>query len=376
MKLRFIIFVFFLFLFSNTAHAQIITTIAGCGACNSLVGDGGPATDAGIFSPSFVTMDAANNIYVSDDAANRIRKVDASGIISTIAGVGDTGYSGDHGAATAAKLYDPTGLAFDGRGNLYFADWGNNCIRKIDTAGIITTVAGVAGVASYGGDNGPATLAYLNNPEGIAIDKKGNLFIVDGNNNLIRKVDTAGTITTFAGGGTGSVWTGGPATAASLLSPIGVATDTLGNIYFAVWGGHFPSGPLIKVDAMGIMSPIAGGGTYQISGYPDTDIAFYVPTGVAADVYGNVYISSAGTGTSCCYVNTYVWKVAPTGFAYIVAGNGTPGFSGDGGPAVDAELGNPYGLAVDMAGDIYSRWCTTALCDLSSFGTCNSCGTR
>ena len=182
---------------SGRLCAQIITTVAG----SSLKGDGGPATAANLANPVGVVQDGTGNLYIADSQNHRIRKVATNGIITTIAGTGSYGFSGDGGAATAANLANPAGVALDGSGNLYIADSQNHRIRKVATSGIITTVAGT-GVAGYGGDGAAATAATLNNPVGVAVDGMGNVYIADALNHCIRKVSTSGIITTVAGTGT------------------------------------------------------------------------------------------------------------------------------------------------------------------------------
>ena len=185
-----------------------------------------------------MAVDGSGNLYIADASNHRIRKVDAAGVISTVAGDGTLGYGGDGGTATAAQLQDPNGVALDGAGNLYIADANNNRVRKVNSAGVITTVAGT-GAAGYGGDGGPATAAQLNFPRDVDVDREGNLYIADPNNYRVRKVDTAGVITTVAGTGTqGFSGDGGAATAARLNRPTGVALDGAGNLYIADENNH------------------------------------------------------------------------------------------------------------------------------------------
>ena len=214
-------------------QSQIITTIAGNGT-QGYMGDGGLCTAAEFYHPNGVAFDVVGNLYISDRDNNRIRKVNTAGIISTIAGIaGAGGYSGDGGAATATKLYAPTGVALDAAGNLYIADLYNHRIRKVNTAGTISTIAG-NGAAGFSGDGAQATAAMLNYPAGVAFDAAGNLYIVDQNNYRIRMVNTAGIITTIAGTGTGVFsGDGGLATAAGLAGSSGVAFDASGNLYIA-----------------------------------------------------------------------------------------------------------------------------------------------
>jgi sugar lactone lactonase YvrE len=217
-----------------TAATGIITTVAGNGTPR-YSGDGGSATSAELMNPTAVAVDAAGNLYIADSGNNVIRKVTAAtGIITTFAGDGTAGYSGDGSAATTAQLQLPRGLVIDTTGNLYIADYFNNSIRKVTAStGIITTVAG-NGTPGYSGDGGPATSAELMNPTAVAVDGAGNLYIADEPNQVIRKVTAAtGVITTIAGqGGTrGFSGDNGPAVDSILNDPFGVAVDSAGNLY-------------------------------------------------------------------------------------------------------------------------------------------------
>lgn len=217
------------------AVSGIITTVAGTGGDSCYSGDGGPATSAGLCGPWDVAIDSSGNLFITEDLDGRIRRVDAvTGIITTVAGNGSIGYSGDGGPATSATLDGPTGVAVDGEGNVFFADWHENRVRRIDgTTGIITTVAG-NGIAGSGSNGGPATSASLNQPNAVALDGNGNLFISDGMNSSIRRVDAVtGVITRVAGGNYGFSGDGGPATGASLAYPYGLALDGAGNLFIS-----------------------------------------------------------------------------------------------------------------------------------------------
>ena len=211
------------------AQSYIIDTFAG----TTFGGDGGPATDAILSWAGGVAVDLAGNVLIADTGNQRIRRVDTSGLITTIAGTGSQGYSGDGGPATEARLSFPLGVAVDIAGNVYFADTNNHRIRKIDILGEITTVAG-DGTAGFGGDGGPGPLAQLNSPLGVAVNSAGEVFVGDSDNNRIRKVDVSGNITTFAGNGTlGFSGDGGPATGAQLGDILHVAIDSGGNVYIS-----------------------------------------------------------------------------------------------------------------------------------------------
>ena len=371
----------------------IISTIAGNGK-EGFEGDGGPATSASLNKPRGVAVDPAGNVYIADRGNSRIRKVNTVGLISTIAGNGTSGFSGDGGLATAAS-FDAWSLAVDVSGNLYITDARNHRVRKVNTAGIISTVAGDGGDI-FGGDGGPATATsvlpvdifvdpggnlYLADasyrvrkvngdgiittiacngtsgftgdggpataascvPYRVARDSAGNLYVADGSSKRIRKVSAAGIITTVAGRGTGqSSGDGGPATLAELIQPLGVAVDPAGNVYIADEG----SNRIRKVNTAGIISTIAGNDTQGFSGDggPATSASLNKPREVAVDAAGNVYISDAG--------NFRIRKVNPAGVISTVAGRGTSGFTGDGGPASSAQL-VPRGVAVGVQADLY-----------------------
>ena len=324
---------------AQPADNWVIETVAGGGS----VGDGGPATAGQLNSPYGLALDGAGNLYIADTFNQRIRKVDAAGAISTVAGDGTRGFGGDGGPAMAAQLRSPWGVALDGAGNLYIADSSNHRIRKVDTVGVITTVAG-DGTRGFGGDGGPATAAQLYVPSGVAVDGAGNLYIADRGNRRIRKVDSAGVISTVAGDGTrGYGGDGGPATAAQLNAPAGVAPDGAGNLYIADRDNH----RIRKVDPAGVISTVAGDGTlgYGGDGSPATAAQLASPRGVALDEAGNLYIADT--------FNYRIRKVDAAGVITTVAGDGTLGFGGDGSPATAAQLNQPIGVAPDGAGNLY-----------------------
>jgi len=326
-----------------TGSTGIITTVAGWGskATKFFNGDGGQATAAALNQPSSVTLDSSGNLYIADTNDYTVRKVTAStGIITTVAGKHWTrGSSGDGGPATAATLFAPSGVALDSSGNIYIADEGSERTRKVTAStGIISTVAG-NGTSGYSGDGGQGTAAELNYPTGVAVDSSGNLYISDLFNNRIRKVTAAtGIITTFAGNGTaGYSGDGGQATAAELNYPTGVAVDSSGNLYI----GANNDFAIRKVTAStGVITTVAGNGTagYSGDGGQATAAELSSPYGVASDSNGNIYIADAN--------NNVRRVIASTGIITTVAGNGTGGYSGDGGQATAAELNQPWGVAI------------------------------
>jgi sugar lactone lactonase YvrE len=275
-------------------------------------------------------------MYIADTDNSRIRKVDHStGIITTFAGSGIL--TGDGVPATSAQLQYPQGLAFDSAGDLYISDTNNNLIRKVDHAtGNISTFAG-SGTAGFGGDNGPATSAALHYPMGIAFDPSGNLYIADESNHRIRKVDTGGAITTVVGDGTPAYNGDGIlATSAELNWPSGIAFDVWNNLYIADQGNH----RIRKVDAAsGLISTVAGNGTegYSGDGGPATSAEFDWPMCVSVPSSGNLYIADQ--------LNNRIRKVTKsTGVVTTLAGTGVLGFSGDMGPAISAQLNWPVGV--------------------------------
>jgi sugar lactone lactonase YvrE len=329
-------------LFNGTDLPNIITTIAGNGS-TGYSGDGGPATNAAFNQASSMAVDAYGDLFTGDTFNNRIRKVDINGIVTTVAGNGSTGYSGDGGPATNAALNAPNSVAVDRFGNLYFTDCFNQRVREVHTNGIITTVAG-NGSIGYSGDSGPAINASLNYPYGAGVDNSGNVFFGDVANNRLRKVDTNGIITTVAGNGTsGYSGDGGPATNARLNYPTGTAVDSSGNLFIVDQNNNC----IRKVDANGIITTVAGNGTpgYSGDGGTATNASLNTPNGVTVDAQGNLFISD--------YSNYRIREVGTDGIITTLAGNGTAGFSGDGGPASNARLNRPAAGGLDSSGNLY-----------------------
>lgn len=268
----------------------LVHTVAGGGTAASF--EGLAATNASLGALAAIVADARGNLYLADQSHGRVCKVDTNGIITTIAGNGGRGFSGDGAAATNATLNLPVGLAFDANGNLLIVDKLNNRIRKVDARGLITTVAG-NGSFGYSGDGGPAIAASLKEPSSVAIDAAGNLYIADTFNFCLRKVSPTGTITTIAGTGVfGYAGDSGPATSAGLTSPRGLALDNAGNLYFA----DFNAQRIRKIDAQGIITTIAGTGqsSYSGEGSVGAGAALNQPNGLALDNHGNLYLADTG----------------------------------------------------------------------------------
>ena len=314
------------------------------------------ATSTMLNLPTGIAVDSVGNVYFADSFSHSVLKVTTStGIITRVAGTGKvgSGYSGDNGPATAASLNDPWGIAVDRAGNIYIADTENNVIRKvIKWNGIIVTVAGTiynkVRVNGYFGDGGPATSARLRAPKSIAFDSFGIMYISDSGNNVIRKVGKDGIINTVAGCDLGLIYCGnaGTATAATLNNPSGIAFDSLNNLYIADAYNHV----IRKVTrTTGMITTVAGTGVrgYTGNNVLATSALLAYPRGIALDSKNNLYIADSS--------NHYIRKVtAATGIITLVAGTGYSGYSGDDHPASSARLNLPYGVAIDSStGNIY-----------------------
>ena len=328
-----------------SARAQdVINTIAGDGTA-AFGGDSGPASASKLNTPFAVAVNAAGDVFIADNGNNRIRKIDhATGNISTIAGTGTATYSGDGGPATAADIQGPRSIIVDDTGNIYFSDYANNRIRKIDTNGIIHLFAGVGGAPAFGGDEGPATAAHLGFAWGIARDDSGNFYLADQMNNRIRKIDRNGIIHTIAGTGS-AAFSGdsGLAVNAKIQFPTGVAVDRHGNIIVADNGNN----RVRRIDTAGVITTLAGSAHYGYYGDDSASVnaKLYYPREVCVDAANNIYITD---------LNNYRIRVIDTaGIIHTAVGNGTEGFAGDGLLATDAEIDQATGVAVDHNGDIF-----------------------
>jgi sugar lactone lactonase YvrE len=335
-----------------TPEPGTLVIVAGTGQ-PGFTGDDGPATQARLRTPTGLAIDAVGNLYIADWANHRVRKVGMDGTITTFAGTGKVGSSGDNGPAREARLNYPNSMAFDTAGNLYIAEGYGHRVRRVSPDGIITTVAGTGKQAQGGtsgiGDGGPAIDASLAWPCGVALDREGNLFITEPWVYRVRRVSADGRIATVAGTGTrGSSGDGGPATQARLNNPHFPSVDSAGNLYIAEWDDKSKVGGRVrKVSPDGIITSFAGNGPPGFSGDNGlaTEAQLKAPFGVTVDSAGNLFIADYG--------NARVRKVSPDGIITTVAGGGSALPSVAGGPATAARLRMLTGLAVDAAGNLF-----------------------
>lgn len=342
--------------YAQAVPTYIITTFAGIGTNDEFAGDDGQATAAELNNPYSIAIDSAGNVLIADQVNHRIRKVATSGIITTIAGTGTGSYSGDDAAATDGTLYAPCGVLVDTAGDVYIADTYNHVVRKITTStGKISTVAGT-NISGFSGDgNGvddgdsetdvQATSAMINRPTSLAVDSTGNLYISDTYNSRIRKILASNwTIDTVVGDGAERRWgDGGLAVDASINHPQGITFDKAGNLYIADTNNHM----IRKVTTDGVIQTVAGTTDFGYNGdeIPATQAMLFYPKWVAVDDAGNLYIADS--------FNMRIRMVTTDGIIHTIAGNGVYGMSGDGGPAVDAELRFPSSVTVGGNGKIY-----------------------
>lgn len=335
--------IFYLSFVVSICKAQTIFTLAGNGT-GGYSGDGGSANLAMINAPDGIATDGSGNVYFSDGGNHRIRKVSTSGIITTIAGTGIAGFSGDGGLATFAQINSPKALTVDVFGNIYFADNSNFRIRKISTSGIITTVAG-NGVGAYSGDGGNAVLAGLYNPVSVAVDFSGNIFIGESSPTkmTLRKVDNLNLINTISGGNVGYAGDGGPALLAQFNGVNGLATDAGGNIYITDTGNN----RVRLITTTSTITTIIGNGLSGFSGDggPGTSAKLNLPYGVDVDGAGNLFFGDLA--------NYRIRMIDIFGTISTIAGTGISGFSGDGGPSTLAKISVVRDVAVDLSGNIY-----------------------
>lgn len=306
-----------------------ISTIAGNGTAG-FSGDGGAPTSAQLSGPLGLALDSSGNLYIVDSVNDRVRKI-SGGNITTVAGNGTGGFSGDGKAATSAEMLDPAGVALDSSGNIYIADTANHVIREVTVSnGNISTIAGT-NTGGYTGDGGAATSAELDSPTDVAVDSSGNVFIADSGNHVIREVSGGG-INTIAGNVPNYF----------IHDPESVVLDSSGDLYISE-----PNGYKITEYSNGVLTLIGGNGVIGFTGDngPAVDASFDEPTGIALDSNGFLYV--------CDTDNNRIRKIAPDGTVTTIAGAGVPGFSGDGGAASNALLSFPRGIVVDSAFNVY-----------------------
>ena len=326
----------------NFNPSRYVSTVAG-NLTNGYTGENTSGLLAQLWSPENVALDGAGNVYIADRGNHVIRKVNADGIITTFAGTGQLGSSGDGGPAINASFNEPTSVAFDAQGNLFVADSQNNRIRKISPSGIITTAVGT-GAQDFSGDGGQAATASLNLPRGITVDKNGNLYIADADNNRIRKVTALGVISSIAGvnidGFTGD---GGPATDAQIFFPTSVAVDNAGNIFFSDTGNH----RIRKITPDGIINTVWGTGSAGFSGDDGLGInaQLNAPGGLSIDTAGNLYVADR--------LNHRIRKMGLDGKVSTVVGSGVQGVNGDGTDVRTTQLDSPAGVGLDQQGNFY-----------------------
>lgn len=311
-------------------NGGVVATLAGSGTGGFAEGSGSSA----MFNYPFgITVDTSGTLYVADSNNNRVRKVTAAGVVSTLAGSGTYGFV--EGTGASAQFRGPYGVAVDTSGTVYVADRGNHKIRKITAAGVVSTLAG-SGTAGY--LDGTGTAAQFNFPSGVTVDASGSVYVADSNNNRIRVITTAGVVFTLAGSGAFG-FADGIGTGAQFNGPGGVAVDSSGNVYVADQTNH----RIRKITTAGVVSTLAGSGTPSFADGTGTAAQFYNPFSVTVDGSGNVYVADTG--------NQRIRKITASGVVTTLAGTGTQGFTD--GPGASAQFNNPFGVTVDSVGNIY-----------------------
>lgn len=314
----------------NYATPAVVTTLAGSGTLGSTDAIGAAAS---FNYSSGVAVDTIGNVYVADSYNNKIRKITGAGEVTTLAGSGIAG-SAD-GLGIEASFNNPTGVAVDGNGNVYVADSYNNKIRKITASGDVTTLAGSG---EPGTANGTGTAARFNGPSGVAVDQSGTLYVADTDNQKIRKITASGSVTNYAGSGT-SGSTDGTGAEASFYYPQGIAVDGTGTLYVADTDNQ----KIRKIEAGGVVTTLAGTGSYGSTDGTGTLASFNGPSGVAVDVNNNVFVADAG--------NNKIRKISATGEVTTLAGSGVEGAID--GSGIEANFKYPEGVAVDGNGKVY-----------------------
>jgi len=316
----------------STASGKISLTNTSTFAGSDTIGaKNGTGTAASFYFPTGVAVDDSGNVYVADSQNNLIRKITPAGIVTTLAGSGNTGNTNASGLAASFSL--PSGVAVDKSGTIYVADYGNNLIRKITPAGVVSTLAGSG---SFGSKNAKGTAASFSAPSGVTVDDSGNVYVADTNNNLIRKITSAGVVTTLAGSSKpGSI--NGKGTAASFYNPIGITVDTYGNVYVTDNYNNM----IRKITNSGIVTTLAGSLTPGAINAMDTLASFTNPKGITVDIAGNIYIADSG--------NNIIRKITSNGLVSTLAGS----INGGNQNGTLATFFNPQGISIDAAGNLY-----------------------
>ncbi|MDX2029667.1 MAG: hypothetical protein SF339_03290 [Blastocatellia bacterium] len=318
-----------------------------CALAGAAAQDRRAASRVELLSPNGLAFDARGDLYISDIAAHRIVKRDRRGRLQTIAGTGEAGFSGDGGPAIRAQLNAPHDLLFDAAGNLLIADSANHRIRRIDAQGVITTICG-DGKAGRAGYNDPVSPTSLNYPQGLALDKAGELLIADTFNHVVRRLDRQGRLTVFAGSVPGFGGDGGPASSAQISLPMAVAVALDGSVYVSDAGNSrirriAPDGGIRTIAGYGPAQDTYGGG-YAGDGLPAEKGKLFSATDLKCDSAGNLYIVDSGN---------HRLRVVRQGIITTIAGTGRMGGAGDGKPAKDAELNSPQKVALAVDGSLY-----------------------
>jgi sugar lactone lactonase YvrE len=321
---------------ATPAIVGVVTTMAG--SAGQVGSSDGIGSAARFDYPEGVAVDSAGNVYVADQSNDEIRKITPSGVVSTLAGSAGQPGSSD-GTGSAARFYEPTGVALDSAGNVYVADKYNDEIRKITPSGVVSTLAGSAG--QIGSSNGAGGAARFDDPEGVAVDSAGNVYVADASNDEIRKVTPSGVVTTLAGSAGQSGSSDGTGSAARFYHPTGVAVDSAGNVYVA----DYYNQEIREVTPSGVVTTLAGSaGQVGSSDGIGSAATFDYPWGVAVDSEGNVYVADAA--------NNEIRKITPSGAVTTLAGSAGQTGSSDGTGSA-ARFDQPTGVAVDSAGNVY-----------------------
>lgn len=311
-------------------HKPTTVTVSTFAGKSTVGSSDGVGTSASFNSPRGIATDVAGNIYVTDSWTGLIRKISPTAVVTTLAGNDKIDMDG-----RGPVFWNPAGIAVDASGYIYVADSHNNRIRKVSPEGVVTTLAGM-GVQGYA--DGPGATAKFYNPEGVALDASGNVYVADLHNNLIREISPEGVVTTLAGSGAIGA-DDGKGTKASFNSPYDVAVDAIGNVYVADTQNNM----IRKINRGGVVSTLAGSGAQGAADGRGDAASFYRPFGLGLDAYGNIYVADSN--------NNKIRKVTPQGVVTTLAGSGE--FGSDNGPGAKASFAGPADVAADLSGNLY-----------------------